>query len=270
MKRSLPFFLLLSTLFAAAPLAAKDSGPPQFNTIVVRHFTNANGMTQSQDFISMFADNMRTVLVKYKIATQVVEEGTTVPDAAATTSLVVEGRFLSHEKAGIIMPGKLNLEVSIYRLSDHAVVETWDVTSYFPANGDHKDKVYAFYTGESAGGQIWQALRGVSLSAIPPAAPGAGSSTPGAAAASPSGTAPAGPDSVASVQLTSAPTGAEITIDGNYVGSTPSTVNLKPGAHSIKVTLPGYAPWVRSIETQPGESRNIAAESRTGKAMTAR
>ncbi len=258
MKRSLPFLLLLSILVLAAPLAAKASGPPQFNTIVVKHFTNANGMAQSQDFISMFADNMRTVLTKYKTATLVVEEGTTVPDAAAANSLVIEGKFLSHEGGSFLTPGKLQLEISIYRLSDHAVVKTWSVASLFPVNGDHKDKVYAFYTGESAGGLIFQALRGVSLSTIPPAAPGAAAAAPGAAPTP--GTAPSGPDAVASVQLASDPAGAEIAIDGNYVGSTPSTVNLKPGAHAIKMTMTGYLPWVRSIETEGGETRNFIAD----------
>jgi hypothetical protein len=259
MKRSLPFFLLLSTLFVAAPLAAKDSGPPQFNTIVVKLFSNANGMTQSQDFISMFADNLRTTLVKEKMATLVVEEGTVVPDAAAANSIVVEGKFLSHESGGFITPGKLGVEVSIYRLSDHALVKTWDTTAYFPTNGDHKDKVYAYYTGMSTGQQVWVGLKGISLSTIPPAAPGSSPAAPGAASAPAPGVAPAGPDAVASVQLSSDPAGAEITIDGNYVGSTPSTVNLKPGTHSIKMTINGYMTWVRSIETQAGESRSFAA-----------
>ena len=37
-------------------------------------------------------------------------------------------------------------------------------------------------------------------------------------------------------------------------------MNLKPGTHSIKMTKNGYMPWVRSIETSAGESRNIAAD----------
>jgi hypothetical protein len=61
------------------------------------------------------------------------------------------------------------------------------------------------------------------------------------------------------VQLSSDPTGAEITIDGSYAGNTPTLIKLNPGAHSIKMTMPGYAPWVRSIETAAGESRNFAA-----------
>jgi hypothetical protein len=248
---------LFATLFVVAPLAAK-AAEPRFNTIVIKHFTNANGMTQSQDFISMFTDDLCKELVKGKVSIQAVGEGTTVPDAVAANSLVVEGKFLSHENAGFIVPGKLNMEISIYRLSDHALVKTFNGPGYFPANGDHKDKVYAYYTAHAIAEEIWQALRDVNLSTIPAAAPGAGPAAPGAAPAS--GTAAAGPDAVASVQLSSDPTGAEITIDGNYVGSTPSQVNLKPGTHSVKMTMNGYAPWVRSIETEGGETRNFAAE----------
>jgi hypothetical protein len=59
--------------------------------------------------------------------------------------------------------------------------------------------------------------------------------------------------------LSSDPAGAEITIDGNYAGNTPSLIKLKPGTHSIRMTMHGYAPWERSIETAAGESRNFAA-----------
>jgi hypothetical protein len=61
------------------------------------------------------------------------------------------------------------------------------------------------------------------------------------------------------VQLSSNPSGAEINIDGSYVGNTPTLIKLKPGTHSISMTLSGYAPWTRSVETAAGESRNFAA-----------
>jgi hypothetical protein len=39
------------------------------------------------------------------------------------------------------------VEISIYRLSDHALVRTWTATTHFPPNGDRKDRPYAYYTG---------------------------------------------------------------------------------------------------------------------------
>jgi hypothetical protein len=272
MKRFAPFFILLATSFVAAPLAAATTEPLHFNTVVVHHFTNANGMAQSQDFIQFFSDYLCQWLEKDKVAAQVVDQGTTVPDAVAPNSLVIEGKFLSHEDAGLIKPGKLMVEISIYRLSDHALVKTWAPATHFPLNGDHKDRPYAFYTGVAAANIIWDALRSVDLSSIPRAAPGSsptgrdpgpgsapGTATGTAPAPSSNASAPASPDAVASVQLSSYPAGAEITIDGSYVGNTPTLIKLRPGTHSITMTMPGYAPWVRSIETAAGESRNFAA-----------
>ncbi len=284
LKRFAPFFILLAAAFAATPLLAATSGSLSFNTVVVDPFTNANGMAQSKDFIHYFSDYVCQWLAKDKVAAQVVDQGTTVPDVVAANSMEIEGKFLSHENAGLIKPGKLIVEISIYRLSDHALVKTWTAATHFPINTDHKDRVYAYYTGVDAANAIWDALKGVDLSSIPPAAPGSSPAAPGSSPAAPStalapssnaapatpdagstpapssnAVAPAGSDAVASVQLSSNPAGAEITIDGNYVGNTPSLIKLGPGTHSIRMTLPGYAPWVRSIETAAGESRNFAA-----------
>jgi hypothetical protein len=293
MRRIAPLFILLAAFFAAAPLAAATTAPPRFNTVVVNHFTNASGMSQSQDFIHYFSDDLSEGIERNNVAVQVVDFGTPVPDSVAANSLVIEGRFLSHEDAALLKPGKLIVEISIYRLSDHALVRTWTATTHFPLKGDQKVRAYAYYTGFAAADAILDALKGVDLSSVSaaapgsspvatspsPAAPSAGpaapnappNSVPGTPPATSSNDAPAAPDAVApaaanavsdeaaSVQLSSDPTGAEITIDGNYAGNTPSLIKLKPGTHSIRMTMPGYAPWVRSIETAAGESRNVAA-----------
>jgi len=279
MKHFAPFFVLLAASFATAPLQAATGQHPSINTIVVDQFTNANGMAQSPDFRHFFADYVSEQLTKGNVAAQVVDQGTTVPDAAAANSVVIEGRFLSHENAGLVKPGKLIVEISIYRLSDHALVRTWTPATHFPLNGDHKDRPYAYYTGTAAGDIISDALRTMDLASIPPAAPGSSAAVPSSSpappnsnsvapgpapapssAAAPAGNAAApGSDALASVQLSSDPAGADITIDGNYIGNTPTLIKLRPGSHSIKMTLPGYAPWERSVETAAGESRNFAA-----------
>ena len=165
--------MLLAASVAVAPVAAATGKPLNLSTVVVNHFTNANGMGQSQDFIQFFADYVSEQLVKDKVAGQVVDQGTTVSNAVAANSVVIEGKFLSHEDAGLIKPGKLMVEISIYRLSDHALVKTWAATTHFPINGDRKDRPYAFYTGGAAADLIWDALKSVDLSSIAPAAAGA-------------------------------------------------------------------------------------------------
>jgi hypothetical protein len=259
MKRFALSSLLFALLFTTAPLSANNS-QPQFNTIVVKHFVNANGTNQSQEFINYFSDSLRSGLEKFKVANQAVGEGVTVADADAANSLLIEGKFTDFEKGGGFKVGKLGLEINIYRISDHALVKTMTTQAAFKPTPLNRDKNVAEFTGTQTAYQLRQTLKNINLSSIPPAPPGASNGGPGAASTPSSGTALTGPEAVAAIQLTSDPSGAEITIDGNYVGNTPSQVNLKPGTHSIKMTMNGYAPWVRSIDTEGGESRSIAAD----------
>jgi hypothetical protein len=43
--------------------------------------------------------------------------------------------------------------------------------------------------------------------------------------------------------FTSTPSGAEITLDGRYVGSTPSVVGVTTGTHIVALSLPGFDRW---------------------------
>jgi hypothetical protein len=58
---------------------------------------------------------------------------------------------------------------------------------------------------------------------------------------------------VASVHVTSAPVGADILVDGKFVGSTPSTLQLAPGDHNINVQKNGFSAWNRTIHVVPGD-----------------
>ncbi len=78
MKRLAPVFLPLTLLIAATPLAAKDS-KTQFNTIVVRHFVNVDGMNQSQEFVKDFADTLSSQLLKLKLASRSLERALRLP-----------------------------------------------------------------------------------------------------------------------------------------------------------------------------------------------
>jgi len=54
------------------------------------------------------------------------------------------------------------------------------------------------------------------------------------------------------VSISSNPTGADIEVDGNYVGSTPSTIQLKPGEHEILITKKGFQDWQRKMNVTGG------------------
>lgn len=64
------------------------------------------------------------------------------------------------------------------------------------------------------------------------------------------------------VRFTSTPTGAEVQVDGEYWGSTPTSdlTRLPAGPHTILVKKLGYQPWERKITLAPGDDRTISAE----------
>jgi hypothetical protein len=64
---------------------------------------------------------------------------------------------------------------------------------------------------------------------------------------------------VSTIELKSNPDGAEISIDGKYVGNTPTTLHLSVGDHVIKFEKPGFKPWERTLTITPGETTTIPA-----------
>jgi hypothetical protein len=59
--------------------------------------------------------------------------------------------------------------------------------------------------------------------------------------------------------VSSTPNGAEIQIDNAFVGSTPSSVPVSLGTHTILVRKPGYSTWERTIQVNGG-TVNVAAD----------
>lgn len=66
-------------------------------------------------------------------------------------------------------------------------------------------------------------------------------------------------DSSSSISIKSSPDGAEIEVDGKFVGSTPSTVQLQPGEHKITVKKAGFVVWERTITLNAGGSITVDA-----------
>lgn len=64
---------------------------------------------------------------------------------------------------------------------------------------------------------------------------------------------------LSSVAIKSTPDGAEITIDGKLVGTTPSTVQLLPGEHTIVIDKSGFKAWQRTITVTSGGAVNLEA-----------
>ncbi len=64
---------------------------------------------------------------------------------------------------------------------------------------------------------------------------------------------------VAKLNVISTPDGADIEIDGSFVGSTPSAVELTPGDHQVVVKKSGYKPWERKLKVSGGDIK-LSAE----------
>ena len=61
------------------------------------------------------------------------------------------------------------------------------------------------------------------------------------------------------INVTSDPTGADVNVDGEFVGNTPSVLKLEPGKHNITVKKSGYKDWTREINVQSGSEVQLTA-----------
>jgi CRISPR/Cas system-associated exonuclease Cas4 (RecB family) len=67
----------------------------------------------------------------------------------------------------------------------------------------------------------------------------------------------------ASVTIESTPAGADIEIDGAFVGNTPSTVAVAPGSHQIVVKKKGFTDWGKTLNVT-GSTVHLNAELEQG------
>ena len=61
--------------------------------------------------------------------------------------------------------------------------------------------------------------------------------------------APSGPEAAqyGNLVITSDPQGADVFVDGIFIGDTPATLDLMVGNHTVRVSYQGYADWSRQI-----------------------
>ena len=62
------------------------------------------------------------------------------------------------------------------------------------------------------------------------------------------------------LRVESRPSGAAVLIDGRIVGTTPLQISdLEPGAHEVRLELPGHRPWATTRTIVAGQSVRVAA-----------
>jgi hypothetical protein len=63
----------------------------------------------------------------------------------------------------------------------------------------------------------------------------------------------------ASLEISSDPAGADIELDGNFVGNTPSSVGVAAGEHTLRVSRSGYKLWERKLRSSTGNIKIAVA-----------
>lgn len=61
------------------------------------------------------------------------------------------------------------------------------------------------------------------------------------------------------VNFSSNPTGADILVDGDFVGNSPAALKLAAGKHTVVVRMSGYTDWSREITVQSGSEVQLTA-----------
>jgi PEGA domain-containing protein len=61
------------------------------------------------------------------------------------------------------------------------------------------------------------------------------------------------------VNVSSNPAGADILVDGDFVGNSPAALKLTPGKHTVTVKSSGYADWSKEITVQGGSEVQLTS-----------
>ena len=77
--------------------------------------------------------------------------------------------------------------------------------------------------------------------------------------AAPANPRPNSPAGMATVTINSNVSGADIEVDGGFVGSTPTTLQMAGGNHDVQVKSP-RGEWHRVLQVNPGSSINLNAD----------
>jgi PEGA domain len=64
----------------------------------------------------------------------------------------------------------------------------------------------------------------------------------------------------AKLQIDSTPSGADIDVDGTFVGNTPSDVQVAEGDHTVVVKKAGFKDWERKLKSSAGSSVHLGAD----------
>jgi len=133
---------------------------------------------------------------------------------------------------------------------------------YIDDQGKARSQLYTLVgkeKGEGAETGQASAASAVQQTAAPTAATPAGAAAGNArTVSSEKATAGNGKENV-KCKFTSTPAGAEVTVDGKYVGSTPSVLSVTTGKHMVVVSMAGFGDWKREVDVTAGSDLTVNA-----------
>lgn len=68
-----------------------------------------------------------------------------------------------------------------------------------------------------------------------------------------------GKQTTGAVNVSSIPNGADVFVDGQFMGNCPAELKLTPGKHTITVRMTGYKDWSRDVTVQSGSQVQLNA-----------
>lgn len=200
-------------------------------------------------------------------------ERTVIPEGARVTGTVTEAQ----EKRRMGRAGKLDFSLDRVRAVDgewiplrytvnkkngesHAV-RTGVITAGVAAVFWPAAPVVLLMKGKDTTinkGVVFDAFTDQNHSLVESRAGGQSASAPSSASGNAAGSVTASVSGLSAITVTSNVTGADIEIDGGYVGSTPTTLQLPPGPHQVSVKANG-ATWQRTLQVTAGSSVTVNA-----------
>jgi hypothetical protein len=240
---ALQIFLLL-----VATAANADSSKSTIRITVLDSVTRAstpdnNGVPQNCEQLTFDAYCRSTTSVPL-VSTLLVQEGNEPPFRISCTMASRYSRCAPLAKGESFDAKREKHGLEVYYVDD---------------KGKARKQLYALLASD-AGARLAPAV--VATQPLPaPAAPRQSPLTPAPAASvgSMSAAPPEKKEEPVKCNFSSTPAGAEITLDGKFVGSTPSAISLSPGTHVVVLTVPGFAQWNRDLTVLPGSELTVAA-----------
>lgn len=133
-----------------------------------------------------------------------------------------------------------------------AIKEKNGITVFYPDdNGKIQKQLYTYVAKDENGKPMAPQETGETQAS--PAAAGSAAESSSAASVGGSSLQPV------KCSFSSTPSGADITLDGQYVGSTPSVLDVSAGKHVVAVTMPGFEQWKRDLTVSPGSELTVNA-----------